>query len=256
MAGIGNSIAAQGIGASASSSISSRFYNVANTTAGTPLTTPATNVINGTDVTANNNGATVTVSANIGTSGTTAQINNGVANFIGASAIGASASAGITQSVSEAIDATGFNMTQLPSNTIIANGTQSGIQAINSGKVIAGINNPGSSEIGLPLAPISSGVNINNVGNSISSQAVGASAAASITSQVFNTTVTSSAAPVAKNSVKFASLSSTNSGAISSTGIFGTSVAAPRSSRSAVASATTSAPRRSVHRARPASTRS
>ena len=226
--GVGNSIAAQGIGASASASISSHFYNVDNTTA--TLTTPATNVIADTtapfviDVTANNSG-TVTVTANIGTAPptatTTAEINNGVANFIGASAIGASAGASISQSVSAASGTLPFNMTQLPGNEIIVNGG-TGIEATNNstGIVLASLTNPGSTVIG--VNPSSLAASTGNVGNSISAQGVGAAATASITTQVFNATLTQSALPLASNTVQYSSISSTNGAPVSATGTFGT----------------------------------
>jgi trimeric autotransporter adhesin len=217
LAGVGNTIAAQATGASSSASISSRFYNV---TAEAPLLTllpAATNTVTLTNMTAYNDG-TVTAQANLGSAATTANINNGVGNFIGASAVGASASASIAQSVSWTVAAFPFDMSQLPSNTVQA----SVLLAINANTVAASIISPGTTEIGLvSSAPVSSGAN--NVGNSISAQAVGASASASITTQVFNTFLpTATTVTPATNVVALATLASTNGAPVSATGSFGT----------------------------------
>ena len=221
VSGVGNSIAAQSVGASADASISSRFYNI-TTNAAAPGQTPTTNTIKSGDVAAINSGI-ITATAIIGSTGPSAppanaSIYNGIGNFIGASATGASAGVGITQSVSQAAQALSFDTTLLPANSI----TAGAVAAINSGSVNATLTVAnGITQIGPAGAPGS--FSQGNVGNSISAQAVGASASASITTQVFNSLIPQSTtlpASLATNTLKVASLSSSNSGPVTATASF------------------------------------
>ena len=87
--GVGNSISAQALGASANASISTRQLDTA-TAATTGLSTPATNNVSTGTLTATNNGEVIGTGFN---SGVSARIDNGTGNTIGAVAIGASACA-------------------------------------------------------------------------------------------------------------------------------------------------------------------
>ena len=222
---IGSSIAAQSMGASAQASISSRFYNATSEPSAGGLTTPATNTVKSGDLTATSSNA-ITANATIGapvpTGLANASIFGGVGNFIGAMAAGASAGAGITQSVSALLPQAQFDLTQLPSNFV----TAGKVSATNNSTVNATLTVTGGiSQIGPSGAPIS--FSAGNVGNSISAQASGASAAASISTQVFNTTIPqSTTVPVitAANKVQVASLSSVNNAPVTATASFNGSI--------------------------------
>jgi hypothetical protein len=233
VAGVGNSISAQSVGAAANASITSQFYNVVSIPG--QATTPATNKVVTGDLTAINNPAGtaggppapgIVATATIGTvtndpSGAptaSASIITGVSNFIGASAVGASAGAGITQSVSETFQGLSFDTTLLPANSI----TAQNVTATNAAPVTATLTvTNGTAQIGPAGALLS--FSTSNVGNSIAAQAVGASASASITTEVFNTAIPQSTtlpASLATNTVKVASLSSSNSGPVNANASF------------------------------------
>ncbi len=229
-AGIGNSISAQAVGASAGASISSRFYNMSTAPNLGPVVSPLSeNQVKTGDITAVNKGGgtpiapTGAVFASATFAGVPVIGINGVANFIGASAVGASAGAGISQSVSNGGAPFAFDMTTLPANSIVA-GT---VTARNSGEVVASLTS-GSAFMGFGVAQGSLG----NIGNSISAQATGASAAASITTQVLSVAIQpSTAAPlgVSTNSVKVASLNSSNSGPVTAQANFSGALGQPLS---------------------------
>lgn len=227
--GVGNSIAAQSVGASASAGISSRFYAVIPQGVLAPgVTTPATNTVHVGDITAVSNGTpgpgnngSVTAATTIGTPMAAANvaINTGIGNFVGASASGATAGAGITQSVSQPFGLMPFTMAYLPANSV----TAGDVSATNSSMVNATLTlTNGTAQIGLPIGNpsflVSSG-NASNVGNAIAAQATGASAAASISFQNFNTAVQAAPVPSTQptNRVQVASLSSTNTGPVIAT---------------------------------------
>jgi hypothetical protein len=218
--GVGNSISAQGVGASASASISSRIYTVDNTAPPTGLFGTSFNTVHTGDVTAvNGRAGTVMVSATLGPGGVTS-ISNGIGNFIGASASGASAGAGIVQSMSSSEVGVDFTTTMLPFNSVFAGNvtaTNSATRTANNptGGVNATLSSSASAQIGVNADPT---FNAMNVGNSISANAVGASASATITTQLFNTTLTPGTTPAfSSNSIVALSLTSTNSGPVTAT---------------------------------------
>ena len=179
--GVANSIAAQATGASASASISSRFYDVSTTAAG-PSTALNHVTVNG-DI-SSKNAATIQAIASIGNvnNNTAVSINGagtqGVGNLIGASAVGASSLASINQTVSWNGGGGTTALASLPANTVSVNTTTAGISSANTGAISASFTQLGGT---------SSTTSINGgVGNSISAQAIGSLSGASITQVVHN----------------------------------------------------------------------
>lgn len=222
--GVGNSIAAQAVGASANASISSQMYALFNSIVPSAPTTPATNTVTVTTITATNSGAVV-AAADFRSGEPLSEAGfgdgvSGIGNFIGASAAGASAGTSVTQTVSGSGRTANFDMSQLPGNAVQAGA----VVASNTGSVTASLAGP--DELDLALAP---GPAAGFVGNSFSAQAVGASTGASIAAQVFDTSFLTATAPLSTNTVSTASLSSTNSGPVTATATFGTAgtIAAP-----------------------------
>jgi hypothetical protein len=198
--GVENSIVGQAIGASASDSISSHFYNLATQQ---PVQGVSTNVIASTDVSAINAG-TVTVQGNLGPGATmgSTNIQDGVANLIGASGVGASAGATINQVVSN----TGsFDLSSLPSNTIGTSGVPIGnIGALNFGAVTTELDVSGASLIN------------NGVANAVSSQSIGSAANASISS-LFNSIATQAGLGTTLNTINAGTVTSVNSATVKAT---------------------------------------
>ena len=178
--GVANSIAAQASGASASASISSRFYDV---TATTVAATPLNHVTVTGDITAKN-AATIQSIASIGNvnNNTTVSINGsgaqGVGNLIGATAVGASSLASINQTVSWNGGGGTTALASLPQNTVSVNTTGTGISSVNTGAISASFTQLGATA---STTSITGGV-----GNSISAQAIGSLSGASITQVVHN----------------------------------------------------------------------
>ena len=213
-AGVGNSIAAQAVGAAANASISSRFHNMVTT--GSLSSLSANTIVTG-DLTATNTGV---VSAQALFAGGSLLINNGIGNFIGSSAVGASAGGGIVQSVSQTFGQFPFDLTVLPGNSVTlgAVSANNNFDGLNLTQVTATLTITGGA-INMGLAAL--GFSTGNVGNSISAQAVGASASASISTQVFNTAVLQNTTNAkTTNTVQADSLSSTNGTRVTATATF------------------------------------
>jgi hypothetical protein len=208
---IGDSVAAQAVGASATAAISSSCFRVSTVTDNTLTTANKNRVVTG-DLTAVNRGD-ITARASLQTGGSTpsSTIANGVNGFIGASASGASAGAGISQSLASSSIA----LTNLPGNTVQSDD----VTARNFGAVTANLSNPGSAAIVSPVFPA---VAVNTIGNTIGAQANGATASASITSVFSNVAAQTTGGTLSANSVTVASLDSTNHGAVSARATFGT----------------------------------
>ncbi len=211
--GIGNWIGAQAIGASAGASISSSFENLQ--TAGSAGGSPAKNSVDTTvggnpgDLSATNSGK-VTATMGSGTPLERFATINGVNNKIGATAIGASAGASISQSVDNSAIAT----TPVDLTTLFANSVKTGdISSTNTGVVSASIAG-GGSQVGL-------GVNELAIGNSVAAQAVGASSSASISQNVVATLFSlSSLSPGATNKITAGDISATNKEKVGATASF------------------------------------
>jgi hypothetical protein len=209
--GVSNSISGQAVGSLADASITSRVDNVQTVT---PTTvTPSSNTITAGDIVSFGFAPTVTSTVNIGTKGSAfAVITDGVANFVGSSAIGASAGAGISQSVSNSVGAGGNDLTTLPTNTV----TVASLTSDNTATVTSSLTVTGNS------TTIGAGVN-----NSIASQAVGAGSAASISS-LFDNVVTTTPSPItpSTNQVTVTGpVTAVNSGSVTSTTDLGKSAA-------------------------------
>jgi hypothetical protein len=170
--GVGNSIAGQAVGASASAILSSRFDTVATNPTNAAGTLSSNTITTTGNIFALNNAE---VMSNVSIASAT--IDKGVANTIGASAVGASAGAGINQVVSNALASSPFDLTVLPNNTV----NTGNIIAINTGEVDVAHNTALSTSI--PFTVTGNATITNGMSNSISGQAIGASASASISSR-------------------------------------------------------------------------
>jgi hypothetical protein len=211
--GVGNSISAQAVGSQASASISSRAFDT--TTSATAVGPAQSNLVEvGTGPIP---GDLSLLSFNLGNVSARANLSgdlrvlNGIGNSIGASAVGAAAGAGVNQTVSNSTVGNSIDLTTLFANTVNVDGA---IVSLNGGNVRASLNlNPNTPA---ESARISTGI-----GNSISAQAVGASAGASIATQFDN--VTSTAGVIhgnndkSQNTVKTGVLFAGNGGNVTAT---------------------------------------
>ena len=194
-AGIGNTIGASSVGAAVNVSVTQSISGSTFITSDR-LGTNTADMNSNTGAVATNGQSGPAVAAQIqatmsefGPSG----ISNGVGNSISASAVGASTTASINQSI---LGSTG-NLTILGSNSVII--------ADHGGGVVNGADaayNKGASPVTATFNQAGIAAIADGVGNSISAQAIGATASASISSRLDNTTTpTNSFATVQTNSV-------------------------------------------------------
>ena len=171
-AGVENTIGSQAVGASAGAAISSQFLNVS-----TGSTGGQSNKVSANQVVAHNTGkVTADTELGKGANVNTTTISGGVANSITASAIGASALASINQTAS--FGTTGaMNVSTMPSNTVTI---AKNITSTN------GNNAPVTATLNIMGQPTSTTSITSGVGNSITAQAIGSLAGATITQHINN----------------------------------------------------------------------
>jgi hypothetical protein len=199
--GIGNSVSATAGGASASANIASLMEQ---STTLAPTGNAQTNLVDTTggavdSLRASNNGVVTALfdAAPAGSVSVSALV--GISNSVGATAFGASASAGVNQSV---YLSSGVNLTSLFNNEV----TTGDITARNhpAGDVTATLKVSGNSTVG-------NGTVTGPIGDSVSAQAIGAAATASISSDFYRLGTATGSLPTAnKNLVTTGNLRAVN----------------------------------------------